>query len=1410
MLKSFAELEQEHGPPSIYTADNTPSQRPFLEGYGAPPESPSLGDTISAAYRGGNTIAAALTKRDTGMDNYNDGEFDPVAYVKDHNLQGYESTFAPILNTQYADRAREQIEMQKHDTQTVAASGWTGTLAGFAAGATDLPMLIPGTAAVKGVKGGWSIAKSMLAGGASAAAAAAASETGLQISQDNRPVSESLVNVGVGAVIGSMLGGGAAALLSRGERASVTKAVGEIADMNSGAKPNEPIPMHLLDEGTPASGGAAVNPAVLADREINAARSREDTAVSGRVTKAIAQATDFVNPTLGLADSPSATARQLGMTLYTNVIGRDMHLRGETTGQAAEALYRSSVEGDTYMVNKAMDDIYNKMQYSGAKMSQEDFYREVSWAGIHNDEHENQFVAQAAQANRKFYDKFAETAEKLGNELNDKGIEDHPFVGFADERARDLANADSYARTIPNRQVLKGSEATFLDEVGRHYTDQIQKSYAMEAPELKAFSDKIDAQISDLRLTGQERAQRIGDLNTQAAALDAKNGHLIGTVSDIAEARGRQRAGDEAAAEQIKALQEQGGQPLNDYLAQRGELRQRMKNLTEKNPDAQLAKGEALNQRINDIHELTARSLGSFAARARNVINELRSNPKSIGQAQLKSIEAEAHVVQAKVQREQDFLGTLKAEVEDGRGADPLSAQKQDEALAAHEATLAKHEKSLADLTEALRYHEDAGPAFAEARAAKADALLKGLTKAQAARDLKRGADLKAIQDRAAKLTPEAVAERAKATEDALNEQRHAAREKFDAKWGPKKALGVERNEPYEFAAAGREAAQEHYDTWAGRTADKGDAPSFLARITSGPLKKRGFTYPMEDAMRRGWVETDARALNTNYARNMAGVTELTRRYTYPDMREQLGAMGRDFSNMKTAVGSAKSVAEINSIIGSNKYRTSLDLEKVKTAAQVYLAGHEDGATKYVKGGRDLIMGAYNREANNSTYASIARSAGMFNIVRSMGGFFAKNLNSLYTPALVHGLGQYLHDLPGHLLRTVGAEMSVKEAQMAGVAISRFSHAMWVKAGSISDPYATKTLAVERFLKNLSSATGRWNLSNLSTDMSQSIGSTVSQHRILEAIMGNPDGTFVHGKGEALLRNLGISKSVQKDIAKLYEAHGEVVDDFKIANTEKWLAHANATGDPNEISRAEAAVRAYRTAINTDVHSMSSHQRGFGDAPLLNNTPTGRLLLQFSGYNLTAHTRIMMRAMQGDPARLISGVAGMTSVGALAATLLAYRSGATQWDKFKTDVTANPMILLAHALDNAGVAPLMFDGANRVEQISGAVGSGYRFNPIKTPLAALGGGAPTGGISTPFPSDSTGFFNAVGGPTVGMAEDAVSAARVVGDKAQGLTPPKRDANRSVALLPFNTYPFARELIQIVNGNSAYIHSMQGN
>lgn len=194
-----------------------------------------------AAFRQTNSFVSAMqAMRNSGSFAPTPG-YNPVDDIKEWKDQRYlldhGSRFVGSRSYAETNAIKAQIDQEESDKRLLASSGSAGFIAQMGAGFLDPTILMPAGVAVDSVKGGLTFARAAARTGAAGLLQTATQEALLHASQQTRTFEESAINVASGTILSALIGGGAAALLSRGERAALTaKLHAERAEMNAHAE----------------------------------------------------------------------------------------------------------------------------------------------------------------------------------------------------------------------------------------------------------------------------------------------------------------------------------------------------------------------------------------------------------------------------------------------------------------------------------------------------------------------------------------------------------------------------------------------------------------------------------------------------------------------------------------------------------------------------------------------------------------------------------------------------------------------------------------------------------------------------------------------------------------------------------------------------------------------------------------------------------------------------------------------------------------------------------------------------------------------------------------------------------------------------------------------------------------------
>lgn len=1270
--------------------------------------SPGVWDTIKSAFRTENMIGSAIADETNGVNNAVEQGYNPWNDIVGTKYEDHWKSFTRSNNRRYTDMLKRQIDREEDDRRTLAAAGTLGTVSAIAAGILDPTILIPvgGEVAAVGKAGGsaWKVGRGAAAGARAAAVGTTAQEIALQSTQETRTLEESGLAIGGSIVLGGLLGGAVGAL-SRPQQIAAQDALRRIQEM--------PLP-------TPGSAGAAAVERL----------GVEDLTVAGGAAERVAAATRAISPNLRANFRESPAARQFSQELTENTLYQTMHGEGRSLGAAVETEARVVFNSRMADAVQSHDAIYAEMKKAGINMSAQEFDEAIGRAMRRGDLGENDFVSRAAKSWReRVFEPFKNEAIDMGLLPSDVSVE----------------TAESYFSRAWNVERLTAQEPEFKQKVADYYSGRLLGDYEESSRVLSERTAALDQEVADLRMTPEERARALDDLEKQGESLDAANANEIEQVSRINElrrvAKQAKDAGDvkgeQAARAEIAAIQAKGGTRLADYLKARGKLRSRQRKV-DLNYAGMQERADRVQASIDNLQQSNIRGVQRLVSRGRTLEREAqRLDPDKLKQ-KISDLRSQFYDLIERSNRAQDKLAKSLSEMEPGEAYAKLEKQAKIEA--------ARHERLNAisarlEAAEALDPHAT----LAELRASIDDMVEQVSDVA-----LGRGEKMQRLRERLARLDPKKLDARIAA----IGEMKAKLQREFYDRWEIQR-LGEGVGGPKaDFSAQAREIADEVFDKLTGRAATAGSSvdPSYLTPITRGPMKDRTFNIP--DQLVEEFLHDNVREVGERYGRTMAAEIELTRRFGRADMRDQIMTIRDEYRQLRAAA----------------------DTEAKRAA----LAEDEKGAIRDLEAMRDLIRGTYKATENASNYGRVVRALMAFNYIRTMGGAVIANIAEIYRPAMVHGLGRYMNQGIAPLLSNLGAvKLSVKEARLAGQVTERILQHRMLSLGEIGDPYRAGT-AVERWLSNGAKLGSKWNGLVYWTDGMKAISSVLSQNRILEAAVSGKKDT-------RLLAYLGIDGNMADRVAKQFAEHGDDLDGVKVANTEKWT-------DPE-------AVRAYRAAVSKDVDSIIV-TKSVGDVPLFANTPTGKLILQFRNYTFAAHQRITLRAMQEDKAQFLSGMIGMAALGMLGATLRSWRGGSDRFEKFK-ESASNPGYLIGEGLDLSGMFALPIEFGNTVEKLTQP--TGFSFNPVKTPLLAAGTlanpNASMQGESTRFSSRDP--LGAVLGPTAGLPATVARAAGAPVNVMTGGATSQSQANAAASLIPFGSYIGMREALQVVSGDSPY-------
>lgn len=444
--------------------------------YDAP--DPSFLDTLGAAYRQENLIGSFLSNARLGQDQRDLYKVDGTYNVYDDPdvadlVKEDPDRWDDVYNKTAADAMRANIEKERKDRSTLAASGWTGVGLSMAAGVSDPTILLPGGALARAGKVGYSVGKSALALGASAALGTAAQEVGLQATQEERPLSESAIAIGGSAILGGLIGAGASKFFNKVEWDRVSKSLE--ADLASEV-PNPAQVTNAIVQRMQSAGAAAVNDLKLEDLGVGGPKAAE---IVARATAAAR-----INPGVQTMFSPSLKVREIYSRMVDNPIYTTMNMEGKSLGADVENLVKQYERGAMADWLSSSRQLYRDARKTGYQGSRSEFYQAIAKAGRRGDVDVdgNEFITRAAQeARSKIFDPLLERAKSL--KLLPEDVK--------------VTTAASYVTRLWNRQKLIGEEDRFREIARRYFKEQIARLPEGKGPDFVSTED-MNGYIEDV------------------------------------------------------------------------------------------------------------------------------------------------------------------------------------------------------------------------------------------------------------------------------------------------------------------------------------------------------------------------------------------------------------------------------------------------------------------------------------------------------------------------------------------------------------------------------------------------------------------------------------------------------------------------------------------------------------------------------------------------------------------------------------------------------------------------------------------------------------------------------------------------------------------------------------------------
>jgi len=1215
----------------------------------ANPPSPTDGGEalFGAAFRQTNSVVSALQYM------RNSGHFSPVpdynpltdikAWREPNYFLEHGAAFVGAQSPAETLAIKAQIDQETKDKKALAENGGIGFVASTMAGILDPTLLLPGGVAVDAAKGGLSFSKAALAVGKAGLLQTTAQEALLQGSQQTRELSESALNIASGTLLTALIGGGAASLLSRTERAAIEaqlhadrRAINEHAQ-NPDSPEAAPV-MPAPEPGIPANANEPAPPPQTASVGAAASDTRQIELVDFGLNKVpvLGKVIETTSPMQRLFGAESVSARRAAADLAETSLLTKENLEGGVTtsgpalsreatlhinqlqvaaGDELTRLFSEYRFGEQVRMPRAragFEDLTGRAEPD--KLTFDTFKEQVTDALRAGDVHENPQVQAAAQYIRN----------KVFEPWKKRAIE----AGLFGEDV-DVKTADGYVQRVYNKQAIAARRPEFVDRVTDWLqSDQSAKAQAKEKIGLyQGALDVASEQIEKLQAKIEARSSALEKLEIRQEEVRRFNEFAFKRSSQMSEPldvlRRQITRAEEGIAPHLARLEtirdqireQKAGLPdiveADRWVRRLGEASQRMRGARD-SVEAVDAAGHYVEE-LNSVITEFRQEIRDASQRSR----DLRLDPAAHELAALEQARADINetiIPQQKQLRRlrKDLREERAARIQKAQGgavfetqirqrgnnlADRVSGrdaeiegleQKLATELQNHDAMRAKIEKEIAAWE---------GKSVAEAKSA-----LKARDKAEAARAAKPGAETGSRLTSADKAIDKTVRRIMKSDRDlSRDELRSRAQEITDRIIG-----SPDGRLPYDLGSGGPKQG-----------APSGEQPR-------GPLAGREFNIPDETI--KDFLENDIEHIVGAHLRTMVPDVLLTEKFGDVDMTEAFRKINDDYAALSDA---AK----------SDKERTRLEKQRQRAIDDLAAV-------------RDRIRGIYGI-SSEAPLRNVARAVGVMknlNVLTSMGAAALTSLPDMAGTTLRHGLTNVFNDAWSPFFQYLARQSDAwpeagKQYRAMGIAVESVLAARHHALTDTLDSYRPQS----RVERTMQWATNKFQFVNMLapwTDFAKINASIVAGAEILRA-------TEAAAAGKATARQLrtlgesGIEPHMATRIHEAFQKGGEVRDGVHLPNTADWL-------DAEARRVFEGAV-----ARDVDIAVITPGQ----EKPLWMSHPILGVLGQFKSFTAAATERTMIANLQRRDAQVLQGLIFSMGLGMLSYKLNSLTGGSKVSDK---------------------------------------------------------------------------------------------------------------------------------------------------
>lgn len=475
-------------------------------------EDPGVLDTLKAAGVVANWPFRLYRYAQNRADAATDIDHNPFDVIKGTRYESQPERFAFSHNMQETQAIMKEWDDDESARDTLARSGWSGTVAGIGMGMLDPTLFLPVVKVFSGAAQGLNALRIGADAAVAGAAAGAIGESAMLATTPDYTIGEAALGVGTSTILSGLIGTGAGALMSRAERKSLETSLQ--ADREDWGR--------TISQ--PQSAGAAT--ADTRSLELN----------TPEIMKKLPDITAKISPPRRVLNSGFVSARRAVADLVETpyIFRENIDGVATTQGPALDRLVKLETGKSRVAISKTFDELYTNYRFGdgGASLPERlatgaqdligrprskanftEFKELVSDAMRNGDVHDIPQVQKAAQFLRKeVFDPWKDKAIKAGLLREDV----------------DVSTADSYLMRVWNKQKLIADRPNVVKTFADWYeAEQAKKASSRERiagmqdllEQHTAKMDELEAAITsriDAMALGEARLSEAQLVNKQA------------------------------------------------------------------------------------------------------------------------------------------------------------------------------------------------------------------------------------------------------------------------------------------------------------------------------------------------------------------------------------------------------------------------------------------------------------------------------------------------------------------------------------------------------------------------------------------------------------------------------------------------------------------------------------------------------------------------------------------------------------------------------------------------------------------------------------------------------------------------------------------------------------------------------